>query len=154
AVEGALSPREGIVLEGVASMAPDRAITTFTQLEGPLASYQRSVQLKALGDDRFTVRHVVEFSVGLPWWSWLLALPLRFSLGNAVPKRQGGAGSRQMPWWAPPQRLDRRQAVVIAALAALVCVQGYLAALLPETLTYAASEMDVGTFGQGVVFAA
>ncbi len=42
----------------------------------------------------------------------------------------------------------------MATLAALVSVQGFLAALLPETLTYAASEMHVGTFGQGTVFAA
>ena len=42
---------------------------------------------------------------------------------------------------------------MIATLAALVSVQGFLATLLPETLTYAASEMHVRTFGQGVVFA-
>ena len=41
----------------------------------------------------------------------------------------------------------------MATLAALVSVQGFLAALLPETLTYTASEMHVGTFGQGAVFA-
>ena len=41
----------------------------------------------------------------------------------------------------------------MATLAAFVSVQGFLAALLPETLTYAASEMHVGTFGQGAVFA-
>ena len=58
-----------------------------------------------------------------------------------------------MPWWAPPQRLDRRQATVLATLAALVAVQGFLGGLLPETLTYASSEMHFGTFGQGVVFA-
>ena len=41
----------------------------------------------------------------------------------------------------------------MATLAALVSVQGFLIALLPETLTYAASEMHLGTFGQGAVFA-
>ena len=59
-----------------------------------------------------------------------------------------------MPWWAPPQRLDRRAAVVVATLGAVVAVQGFLAGLLPQTLTYAASQMHAGTLAQGVVFGA
>ena len=39
-------------------------------------------------------------------------------------------------------------------LAALVAVQGFMAGLLPETLSYAGSEMRFGTFGQAVVFGA
>ena len=151
-----LSPRDGLVLEAVESLSDDGTLTTFRQAEGPLAFYRRTVQIAARESGqyrggRYRVRQVVELKVGLPWWSWLLALPLRLSLGRSAPESRAG---KQLPWWAPPQRLARRPAVMVATLAALVSVQGFLAALLPETLTYAASEMHVGTFGQGVVFAA
>jgi MFS family permease len=43
---------------------------------------------------------------------------------------------------------------VVAALAALSAVQGFIGGLLPQTLSYAGSQMRVGTFGQGVVFGA
>ncbi|HTT91481.1 MAG TPA: MFS transporter [Acidimicrobiales bacterium] len=183
------SPRRGLVLEAVDSSPVMRAEDTggegwcasFSQAEGPLASYRRTVDVEPIGGDRYRAHQVVDVKVGLPWWSWLLALPLRFSLGKAVPagarRGEGSAapagagaggtgaarwgrpepGARQdepLPWWAPPHRLDRRQALLMATLAALVSVQGFLGALLPETLTYAASEMHVGTFGQGAVFAA
>ena len=183
------SPRRGLVLEAVDSSPVMRAEDTggegwcasFSQAEGPLASYRRTVDVEPIGGGRYRAHQVVDLKVGLPWWSWLLALPLRFSLGKAVPAgaRRGegsaapagagaggtgaarwgrpepGAGQDEpLPWWAPPHRLDRRQALLMATLAALVSVQGFLGALLPETLTYAASEMHVGTFGQGAVFAA
>jgi MFS family permease len=205
-----MCPRDGIVLEAVDGKASDGTFASFRQAEGPLASYRRTVEVEPLGGDQYRARQVVELTVGLPWWSWLLALPLRHSLGKArvgaVVRRTsvrgtsvrgasvGGAsvagvsvagasdtgaleagalatgaleagaleaGARmgesrhevRLPWWAPPQRLDRRQATVMATLAAIVSVQGFLATLLPETLTYAASEMHVRTFGQGVVFA-
>ncbi len=177
-VAAVLAPRDGLVLEAVEEPAsreppcreppsrepPSReplsksggndVSRSFGQTEGPLASYRRTVDVTAVEGDRYAIRQVVEMRVGLPWWSWLLALPLRFSLGR-VERSQAGDGPvrTRLPWWAPPQRLDRRQAVVLATLAALVSVQGYLAALLPETLTYAASEMHIGTFGQGAVFA-
>jgi len=145
-----LTPRDGLVLEAVEGLSVDGTLTTFRQVEGPLAFYHRTVEIAARESGRYTVRQSVELKLGLPWWSWLLALPLRLSLGR--PASGTGAG-KQLPWWAPPQRLARRPAVILATLAALVSVQGFLAALLPETLTYAASEMHIGTFGQGAVFA-
>jgi MFS family permease len=42
---------------------------------------------------------------------------------------------------------------MLATLAALVAVQGFVAGILPATLTYAASQMRAGTFAQGAVFA-
>jgi MFS family permease len=145
-----LTPRDGLVLEAVESLSDDGALTTFRQAEGPLAFYRRTVEIAAEESGQYRARQRVDLRVGLPWWSWLLVLPLRLSLGRLAPEQGPG---KQLPWWAPPQRLARRPAAMVATLAALVSVQGFLAALLPETLTYAASEMHVGTFGQGVVFA-
>lgn len=149
-------PRKGIVREArdTRSGPPDLASTsTFSQEEGPLAVYRRTLELRALGDGRAQVRQVVQVRLGIPWWSWFLALPLRRELGRLSPGPQPGR-SPGLPWWAPPERLDRRTTGVLAALAALSAVQGFIGGLLPETLSYAGSEMRVGTFGQGVVFGA
>ncbi len=155
ALAAVMAPRRGLVLETLQHRAPDGTSVSFHQAEGPLASYRRTVEAQPLGAGQYKARQVVELKVGLPWWSWLLSLPLRFSLGRPEPERltTGTVTEVRLPWWAPPQRLDRRQALVMATLAALVSVQGFLIALLPETLTYAASEMHLGTFGQGAVFA-
>ena len=167
ALGAVMAPRRGLVLETVEHRAPDGTFVSFHQAEGPLASYRRTVEAQPLGTGQYKARQVVELKVGLPWWSWLLSLPLRFSLGRPEPERLKTGPERlktgperlekgtevRLPWWAPPQRLDRRQALVMATLAALVGVQGFLIGLLPETLTYAASEMHLGTFGQGAVFA-
>ena len=150
-----MAPPAGFGPRDAPAPAPDGTSVSFHQAEGPLASYRRTVEAQPLGAGQYKARQVVELKVGLPWWSWLLSLPLRFSLGRAEPERlkTGTVTEVRLPWWAPPQRLDRRQALVMATLAALVSVQGFLIALLPETLTYAASEMHLGTFGQGAVFA-
>jgi MFS family permease len=156
--------RQGLVLEAAGVTTGDGSgptLTSFDQAEGPLERYRRTVSVTPTADGGYVAVQVVELKVGLPWWSWLLVLPLRASLGRlAVRGDPGptGAGAGRapgsMPWWAPPQRLDRRSATVIAILAALAVVQGFVAGVLPETLTYAASEMHAGTFAQGVVFAA
>jgi MFS family permease len=130
---------------------------SFGQAEGPLASYRRTVSVTPADAGRYLADQVVELRAGLPWWSWLVVLPLRASLGRLGPAGRLGPGdpaTAKMPWWAPPQRLDRRSALVACTLAAIVAVQGFVAGVLPETLTYAASEMHAGTFGQGAVFAA
>lgn len=148
------SARQGVVLEIESregwGPGPTTTGTSFTQAEGPLAAYRRRVDLEWLDDGSCRVRQVVDVHVGLPWWSWLLGLPLWHELGRLG----GGRRAATMPWWAPPQRLDRRTASTMAHLAALVAVQGFVAGLLPETLSYASSEMRVATFGQGVVFGA
>jgi MFS family permease len=149
------APRQLLVQEGPGSTRggqPEGAtITVFEQAEGPMALYRRTLELWPRPDGTVRARQEVELRVGLPWWSWLLSIPLHRSLGRLSPSL---AHQGPMPWWAPPARLDRRVASVLANLAALVAVQGFVAGLLPETLTYAASQMHVSTLGQGVVFGA
>ncbi len=148
-----LEPRRGLVREVVVASSSDRGgpiSMSFSQVAGPLASYHRTVEFaRRFGPDGLVpVRQEVHLRVGLPWWSWLFAPLLRAHLGRFAP------GRAKMPWWGPPQRLDRRPAVMLATLAALVAVQGFVAGILPATLTYAASQMRAGTFAQGAVFAA
>ena len=118
----------------------------FEQREGPLRSYRRAVSTETLPDGRVRVHQVVEFVLGVPYFSWLFVLPIRRALCTIRPDDHS-------PWWAPPQRMTRRAAVVLATLAALAVVVGYLGTLLGLTMTYAAKEFGVGKAGQGVALA-
>jgi MFS family permease len=144
-----LAPRDGIVAER--RMAPDTRsaaaaggpqIVRFEQAEGPLQSYERSVEVQPRADGRMEVTQAVSMRVGLPGFSWLFALPLRFSTARI-------ARPRRNPWWAPPTRLSRRAAVVLASLCLLTVVVGYLTDLLADTMTYAGGDFHVGKSGQG-----
>ncbi len=148
ALAAIVTPRRGLVAE-VHETAPDpgdgTVAVSFTMGDGPLRSYRRRVDAEAVGAGRWLVRQSVAFRIGVPWWSWLLWIPLRVSLGRLRP----AAG---MPWWAPPQRLDRRAAVVLGTLCGLALVAGYLDSVLTQTMTYAGAELGVGSAGQGLAF--
>ena len=146
-----LGARDGLVHEtAVAGPGDENGVArkAFAQGAGPLAAYRRTVEVAPGAGGLVAVRQEVEFAVGLPWWSWLLAPILRAHMGRARPAEE------KLPWWGPPRRVERRSAVVLATLAALVAVQGFVAGVLPETLTYASSQMHAGTFAQGAIFAA
>lgn len=152
-VDRAVRPRQGVVLEVLTGDEPATGggrVLSFAQAEGPLGSYSRRLELAPPDEGRYQASQEVELKVGLPWWSWLLAWPLRQHLGSWAP----ASAPADMPWWAPPERLDRRTARLMCCLAALVAVQGFLAGLLPATLSYASSQMHVGNLGQGTVFGA
>jgi MFS family permease len=139
-LDAIVRPRAGLVRER--ATGPGQ----FEQAEGPLAHYRRRLSTEILPEGRSQVHQVVEFSLGVPYFAWLFALPLRRALGRIGPDDHS-------PWWAPPQRMTRRAAVVLATLAALAVVVGYLGALLGLTMTYAAKEFGVGKTGQGVALA-
>lgn len=139
-VADALRPRQGLVAERLVGDG------VFEQEEGPLRRYQRVVTVEPRPDNLALVRQTVDFRLGLPYFSGLFALPLRSSLGRIGPRPE-------MPWWAPPQRLDRRAAEVLATLCALAVVVGYVGGLLSLTMTYAAREFRVDRAGQGIALA-
>lgn len=151
----ALSPRHGLVLEELVCSAPrvapgETCSYQFSQRDGPFATYRRTVELSAGAEGRINLHQVVEGRLGLPWWSWLLS-PLLWKEVGAIQAQPPG---QKMPWWAPPARLDHRSSTVLAVLATVVAVEGFLGGLLPQVLSYASSEMHVHVFGQGLVFAA
>lgn len=117
----------------------------FEMAEGPLESYGRTVELDDAGNGRVSVHQVITFKVGVPWFSWLFVIPLWWHFRRLH-------APQKMPWWAPPQRLDRRGAVVLATLCALMVVCGYLDDILTETMTYAGADFRVGTTGQTFAF--
>lgn len=127
--------------------------------EGPLAHYERVLRLarpadpgpaggSASGPGRGTLEVVqeVRFRVGIPYVSWLFALPLLANLG-------GLSARGRAPWWAPPQRLAHDRAVALAGLCGFAVLAGYLDGLLPATMTYIGREYHVGDAGQGYALA-
>lgn len=142
-IERVLQCRDGLLSETPAGDG------VFEQLEGPMCRYRRTVHVEApaAGADGqgHRVRQTVEFRLGLPYFSFLFALPLKAALRPLLP-------ARAQPWWAPPQRLDRRAATVLATLCALAVVIGYAGSLLSLAMTYAASEFGASRADQGVAF--
>ena len=120
-----------------------RQTVRFEQAEGPLEYYERWVEVQPRSDGRVEVNQSVNMRVGLPGFSWLFALPLRFHMA-----RMGRL--QRSPWWAPPARLSQRAAVVLATLCLLTVVVGYLADLLADTMTYAGADFHVAKSGQGI----
>jgi MFS family permease len=139
-VDAVLQPRNGLVAE---ARTPDG---DFVEAEGPLQSYRRVVTVTGAENGRCKVTQSVEFQVGVPYFSAVFALPLRWALAPVMPR------TRQ-PWWAPPERLPRRAAEVLATLCALAVVVGYVGSLLTITMTYAASEFGADKTAQGVALA-
>ena len=88
----------------------------------------------------------VRFRVGVPYVSWLFALPLLANLGGLTSRGRA-------PWWAPPQRLAHDRAVALAGLCGFAVLAGYLDGLLPATMTYIGREYHVGDAGQGYALA-
>ena len=134
-----LECRDGLVGE---ERAGDGA---FEQREGPMRAYRRVVEVLPVpgNEQQRIVRQSVDFRLGLPYFSFLFVVPLRGALRPVLPRRS-------QPWWAPPQRLDRRAAHVLATLCALAVVTGYVGALLSLTMTYAASEFGASRADQGI----
>ena len=53
-------------------------------------------------------------------------------------------------WWRAPDHLDAQTLVVLACLAGLASITGYLGTLLTQTITFAAQEFGAGHAAQGV----
>jgi MFS family permease len=120
----------------------------FEAESGPVRSYRRTVTVAPGAEGRAHVRQEVELRLALPYFGFLVALPVRRQLRRLAPSR------RAMPWWHPPDRLDARAAGVLGSLALLSIVIGYLGTLLTETITYAAAEFHAGRAAQGFALAA
>lgn len=138
-VNQALQPRDDFVAE-VAGDSPH----TFVQVEGPFTGYTRTVEQTAT-----TVRETTSYQLIIPWFAWLFALPVRRTLRRRTgsdPIRAAGV----QPWWAPPDRLDPQQALLLGLLAAASMTAAYTNTLFTQTANYAADDFDVGKFGQGI----
>jgi MFS family permease len=131
-----LRPRDDLVKEERTSSP-----TVFVQVEGPFTDYERAVEVTAQ-----SVRETTNYRISIPWFGWLFAWPIRRTLG----RRDQTHESTNQPWWAPPDRLDPRQAMLLGLLAAASMSAAFTNTLFTQTVNYAAKDFDIDKLGQGV----
>lgn len=135
-----MARRDDIVLEvsvedpaGPSAPVPEGR---FGQEEGPFTSYERTV-IAQHGELVETTR----YRVVIPWFRWLFAYPTR-----RVLTRRGSYGE----WWAPPDRLDATQVLVLGLLAAASMSAAFVNTLFTQTANFAADDFGIGDTGIGV----
>lgn len=110
----------------------------FVQATGPFRSYERVVS-RAGGQ----VTERTTYRLDIPWFGWFMAVPVRAVIG-----RRGGG--RLAPWVAPPDRLDRRQVMVLGLLAAASMASAFVNTMFTQTVKFAADDFGVGDGGVGI----
>ncbi len=139
------TPRSDVVLEVRSDeIRSDRVRSdiawTFSQSEGPFTEYVRTVD----GDGDQLVE-TTRYSVTIPWFGWLFRWPIR-----AVLKRRLSSQA----WWAPPDRLDPTQVLVLGLLAAASMTAAFVNTLFTQTVNFAADDFGVNDTGIGIAGAA
>ncbi len=131
--------RDDLVLE-VADPSPDSATRPhrFHQADGPFTAYERTVT------EDPEHRHLVEtttYAMTIPWFNWLFRWPVRRVLA-----RNGSHRS----WWAPPDRLDPTQLLVVGLLAAASMSAAFVNTLFTQTVNFAADDFGISDTGIGI----
>jgi MFS family permease len=122
---------------------------SFEQALGPFLAYRRTVEPVA---GRPAVRETTSFRWSLPWFAWLFALPLRWSIARrgTAPTRPHAAHATATPWWAPPDRLDPRALSILGLLAAASMSSAFVNTLFTQTVNFAADDFGVDDRGIGI----
>ena len=113
----------------------------FTQAAGPFTSYERTLEQTPT-----VLRETTRYRLVIPWFGWLFARPVR----RTIARRGTVSPYGVQPWWAPPDRLDPRQALLLGLLAAASMSAAFANTLFTQTANYAAKDFDIGKFGQGI----
>ncbi len=133
--------RDDLLLE-----APDRpddpatGSRSFTQADGPFETYRRTVE-----PSQGVLLETTEYRVRIPWFGWLFRWPVRAVLARRI-SAQG--------WWAPPDRLDPTQLLVLGLLAAASMSAAFVNTLFTQTVNFAADDFGVDNTGVGIAGAA
>ncbi len=135
------APRDDLVLESPAAEvdADDSGETDrwrFAQYDGPFSDYERTVDR----EDAELVE-TTRYRAVIPWFGWLF----RWPVGRVIARR----GSHRA-WWAPPDRLDPTQVLVIGLLAAASMSAAFVNTLFTQTVNFAADDFGVSDTGIGI----
>jgi MFS family permease len=125
--------RNDVLLERVA--APG----VFEQAEGPFRRYQR----RLINQPDGSVTEEISYRVGVPWFGWLFAPFVRWSL-----RRRPTQG--KTPFWAPPDRLQHHHVLILGLLAAAAMSSAFTNTLFTQTANFAADEFGIGNTAQGL----
>jgi MFS family permease len=140
-------PRDDLVLERpVSSDAPidSSTVAVFEQVHGPFVAYRRTVS-----DRGAHLEELTSYRLSIPWFGWLFALPVRLLVGRRW-HRPGGAHPGELPWWAPPDRLEPRHLMVLGILAAASMSSAFVNTLFTQTVAFAADDFGVGDTAVGI----
>jgi len=119
---------------------------TFHQVDGPFSSYSRRLTSSPAGG----VVEQTEYRLAIPWFGWLFGLPVRSLIARRSHPPGTGHQLTKPPWWAPPDRIDQRQALVLGLLAAASMSSAFVNTLFTQTAQFAADDFGVDDFGFGV----
>jgi MFS family permease len=131
----------------------------FEQASGPFTRYERRIEQRPGGLRERTVYQIV-----IPWFGWLFALPIHLLLrrhGGARPGPGAGgpdsdngvvarAGVHHTPWWAPPDQMTERHALVLGLLAVASMASAFTNTLFTQTAQFAADDFGIGDRGYGI----
>jgi MFS family permease len=144
-LSGATAPYDDFVVEraGPSVDANGRPNgVQFEQADGPFSWYRRRV----ITDEARPVE-VTEFSLRLPWFSWLFTPIIWWTMRS---KSRGAAANRgRQPWWAPPDRFTERHVYILGLLAAASLISAFVNTIFTQTAAVAAEGFHVGNQGQG-----
>jgi len=132
-------PRDDVLLEEAVESTgtgADTNVREFVQADGPFATYRR--KLETSGD---VVVETTTYSVIIPWFGWLFRWPVRRVLSRRLSYQS---------WWAPPDRLDTQQVLVLGLLAAASMSAAFVNTLFTQTVNFAADEFGVDDTGIGI----
>jgi MFS family permease len=124
----------------------------YRQAEGPFTEYERRLERR---DGRIV--ETTRFRMVLPWFWWVFRWPVTALVGRRWHQPHLGdldeaptGRPRPLPWWAPPDRLDQRQVLVLGLLAAASMSSAFVNTLFTQTVAFAADDFGVGDVGVGV----
>ena len=150
-VERLTQPRHDLLSEHPSGDHPDHDACTsercFTQSSGPFTRYERTLNVEP---DAVTER--TTYRMNLPWFGWLFALPIRAQIGRRGASPVNTLPSKP-PWWAPPDQITPRHALILGLLAAASMASAFTNTLFTQTAHLAADDFGVGDSAFGIASA-
>ncbi|MBG7603533.1 MAG: MFS transporter [Actinobacteria bacterium] len=128
-------PRDDVLLEE-ALEPTDPSVLEFAQEDGPFTTYGRQVEIR---EDALI--ETTSYRVIIPWFRWLFRWPVQRVLTRHISYRS---------WWAPPDRLDATQVLVLGLLAAASMSAAFVNTLFTQTVNFAADEFGINDTGIGI----
>lgn len=117
---------------------------SYHQIAGPFEQYRRTVH-----GDGTQLTEQTTYLLNIPWFGWLFALPIRLLIG-----RRGfdpvHRHPHKTPWWAPPDQISPRNALVLGLLAAASMSSAFTNTLFTQTAQFAAEDFGIGDVGYSV----
>jgi MFS family permease len=113
-----------------------RSAIRYRQRNGPFTTYLRTVRV-----DGAELVEETRYRLNVPWFGWLFGPPVRGVLARRLSHRG---------WWAPPDRLDVTQVLVLGLLAAASMSAAFVNTVFTQTANFAADDFGVGDTGIGI----